>query len=248
MRTVIFLQARLGSTRLPGKVLFTVEGKSIIATMVERLRCIHGIDDIILVTGPLARNRALVAEAKALGLTYFCGSEENLLDRYHKAILKFKPSNIIRVTADCPLIDPELIEQGMTLFKSRKYDLLTNARKHSFPHGLEYEMFSAKVLEQLWRKKRAEFKTETLFQKTFINPTHDMPTLPRIRIKDVTRRHSLAHLRWTLDYPADYKLITRLFKELHGVLDFSWKDVLRVVEKNPELSNINKKYVDRARA
>ena len=245
MRTLIFLQARLGSTRLPGKVLFPLEGKSVIAVMVERLKRVRSADGTILVTGPAARNKALIAEAQKLGIPYFSGSEENLLDRYYKAIEKFKPDAIIRVTADCPLIDPSLIEDGLAMFKRGKYDLLTNARTHSFPHGLDYEIFSVTALRQLWRKRRSEFTSERVFQKTFINPTAGIPNLPKARVKDIAHTPNLGHMRWTLDYPADYILIKKIFHGLRSTPNFNWRDVLRFMKKHPELARINERHLER---
>ena len=134
-KTIIFLQARMGSTRLPGKVLQKIVNKPILELIHERLSNISNVEKIILVTSENENNRQLVDFAKKINLESFQGNEENLLDRFFSASKKFPCDNIIRVNSDCPLIDFNLINKGLQQFLENDYDILSTDRIRTFPHG-----------------------------------------------------------------------------------------------------------------
>ena len=129
------------SSRLPGKAIKKICNKTILELIFERLKNISNIDKIILVTGSIEQNKPLIDEAKKINLNYFCGNEENILDRFYNASKKFPSNNIIRVLADCPLIDFELIDSALKIFQKNNFDMLSIARKRTFPHGLDFEIF-----------------------------------------------------------------------------------------------------------
>ena len=146
MKNHVFIQAHLASKRLPGKVLKKICGKSIVELIVERAYNIKNIDEIILVTGSVDKNNTLVDEAKKIKISYYCGSEENVLDRFFQASKEFNSDRIIRITADCPLIDFNIINIGMSIFDRNNYDILSNNRRKTYPHGLNFEIFKQSAL------------------------------------------------------------------------------------------------------
>ncbi|MBI4122963.1 MAG: glycosyltransferase family protein [Parcubacteria group bacterium] len=233
MNTDIFLQARLGSTRLPGKVLMRICGKSVFELIIERLRRVPGIRQIILVTGSQEKNDILAREANRLGTPCFFGSEDNLLDRFYQAGREFGPDTIVRVTGDCPLIDPQLVAEGMRLFREKRCDILTNARIRSYPDGLDFEIFASSALERAWVKK--EGKGE--------NPVTPLLEDTDLKAEDMVRTPSLAHIRITLDYPEDIEVIKEIYENFYeNNPQFSLQDIVRFLSSRPSLMRMNKQH------
>jgi len=243
MKTQIFLQARMGSTRTPGKALLKILGKTIIELIVERLGYVNNIDKIILTTSLNPENEKLVAEAKRLGIDYFQGSEENVLDRFFEAAKKFNPDAIVRITADCPLIDPELINQGLKIFKGGGYDMVSNVRERSYPDGFDFEIFKMSALEKSWQDQLAGKPSEVISSEAF-SPTKHIHNDPQFTSKDLISRENLAGVRLTLDYPEDYEIIKKIYEDLYreGEL-LSGGKIIEYVKNNPKLMELNKKYI-----
>lgn len=245
MKTQIFVQARMGSTRLPGKVLLKIGKETIFSIFVDRLRQIKDIDKVVLVTSKSKNNDELINEAKRLGIEYFRGSEENVLDRFYKASLKFKPDNIIRIGGDCPLIDFNLVNVGFKIFKTGNYDILSNAKIRTFPDGMDFEIFKQKCLKIAWQDTFLEFNKDVKkFDNTFINPTNYIQIKKEFRNKDFINKSDLSHTRLTLDYKEDFDLIKKIYENLHKQNRyFTLDEILKFLNKNPKLYELNKKYV-----
>lgn len=244
MKNHIYLQARVDSTRFPRKVLKKILNKTIIELIIERLKEIKNIERIILVTGSLEKNKELVDESKRLNLDHFCGNEENVLDRFYKASLEFNSDNIIRITADCPLIDFKLINKGMRFFLANDYDVLSINRVRTFPDGFDFEVFSRDVLETSWKENKSKFDNEDIFYHTFISPTTYMLS-DKFRNYDLTNKTNLSHIRLTLDYPQDFDLIKKIYEALYRITPlFSMDDIIKFLNKNSELLEINKKHTN----
>jgi len=181
----IFLQARVGSTRLPGKILKKICGKTVFELLVERLRNVKA-NKIILATGSLEQNNLLVNEAKKLGVDYFCGSEENVLDRFYTCANHFQSDNIIRVTGDCPLIDYNVINKGIGIFDSNKYDILSVDRVRTFPHGFDFEIFTKDALIKSWNEILEHFQSKEEFSSKFMPPIfYKLPTPRRPKYDEI---------------------------------------------------------------
>ena len=166
MKNHVFIQAHLASKRLPGKVLKKICGKSIVELIAERAYNIKNIDEIILVTGSIEKNKSLVDEVKKIKLSYYCGNEENVLDRFYQASKEFNSDRIIRITGDCPLIDFNIINIGMSIFNRNTYDILSNNRIRTYPLGLNFEIFSKNALQKSWKEVLKDYENEEIFQKT----------------------------------------------------------------------------------
>ncbi len=245
MKTQIFVQARLGSTRLPGKVLHKICGKSIIQIIFERLQKVQNIDDIFLVTGTKESNHLLVNESEKLNLKYFCGSEENVLDRFYKASNEFNSENIIRITADCPLIDFNILNHGLEIYEKINCDILSIVRKRTFPHGFDFEIFRRKSLEESWKDNLSKYSNETEFLNTFIPPTKYMLEKKKFKNYDLVNKEDLSHIRLTLDYPEDFIVISKIYETLYKKNKyFTMNDILNFLNNNKKILDLNRKYIN----
>lgn len=242
MKNHIFLQARVNSKRFPGKILQKILGKTIIELIVERLRKIKNINQIILVTGPEEKNHLLIEEARRLNLDIFCGSEENILDRFYEASKKFGSDIIIRVTGDCPVIDFNVINKGVQLFSENKYDVLTITQKRTFPDGFDFEIFKKEALHTSWRDILSNFESREKFCETFINPIEYMIQNNKFKKFNLVNEVDYSNIRLTIDYPADLEFITIIYEKLYnGGKLFALNEILNLLKKNPELLKINQK-------
>jgi spore coat polysaccharide biosynthesis protein SpsF len=244
MSIQIFLQVRMGSTRLPGKAVKKIMGKTIVELIVERLRAVKSAEKIVLVTGPFKKNEALVKEAERLGIEYFCGSEENVLDRFCKAIQKFHPDIIVRITGDCPLVDPFLIEEGLGVYLQGEYDEVGNGRVRTYPDGLDYEIVRPAALERAREDLRKEYGSEQEFEQAFIPPTKYIMEKKKFRNKDMISKENLERVRLTLDYLEDFQAIEKIYEALYKEgSHFRFKEALSFLKEHPEVAKINEKHV-----
>ena len=243
MSNNIFIQARMGSSRLPGKVLKKICSKSILELIYERLKNVSPVEKIILVTGPLELNKPLIEEAKKLNLDYFCGNEENILDRFYKASEKFPSDNIVRVLADCPLVDFNIINRGLKIFENNNYDILSIARKRTFPHGLDFELFKKSALVTLWKDKLEERGSLEIFSKTFMNLIQMLEDKKFINY-DLINEENLSNIRLTVDFLEDFELVSKIYEILYDKnKKFTLKEILELLKQRPKLLDINKKHV-----
>ena len=235
----------MGSTRLPEKVLLKISKKSVIELVVERLKKVKDIDKIILVTTKRKLDHQLIEQARKLKIDYFQGSEENILDRLYQASLKFRPDNIIRVTGDCSLIDFNLINKGLEIFKKGNYDILSNIRIRTFPDGLDFEIFKSRALEISWHDNFVKFKkNKKKFDKTFINPVTYLLEKKKFKNKDLINNENLSWIRLTLDYKEDFELIKKIYENLYKKNKyFGLNEILKFLKNNPSLCDLNKKYI-----
>jgi spore coat polysaccharide biosynthesis protein SpsF len=228
----------MGSTRLPGKVLKEAAGKPLLAHLLERLARARVLDRIVVATSTDGRDDAIAALCGRVGVGVFRGSETDVLDRYFRAAEEFGLDVIVRVTADCPLIDPEIVDEMVQFFLRNRgrFDLVTNRHPLTYPDGLDFDVLSREALAHAWRTATAPHHREhtvPFFWETgmrvhnFVDPENRF------------RRH-----RWTLDYPEDYELIRRIIEALHRDGErFGTCEILAFLEKNPELSSLNAKYI-----
>ncbi len=233
MKTVIIVQARMTSTRLPGKVLKEVLGKPLLEYQIERLRRIKNADEIVIATTTNDTDQPIIDLCERLFVSYFRGSEEDVLARYHGAAKKYKADVVVRVTSDCPVIDPAMCEETIGYFLQHldKYDYL---RLEKCPRGLDIEVYSFNVLDDCFRKATEQPDREHV--TTFIykkNPE-------RYRIKYMNFPEDLSYHRWTVDTPEDFKLISNIIKELYPLKpEFNYVDILDVMNCNVDWYYIN---------
>jgi spore coat polysaccharide biosynthesis protein SpsF len=232
MKIVAIIQARMGSTRLPGKVLKPLLGESMLYWGVHRTRKARHIDDVIIATTAQPQDTQLATLCNAKGWNVYRGSEDDVLDRYYQAAKQFKASMIVRITSDCPLIDASVIDHLIASYQSAvpPVDYASNTMARTYPRGLDVEIFSFDALEKAWREDQSSWR-EHVTPYIYNHPE-------RFRLLNITNPVDYSHHRWTVDTPDDFELITRIYEHFgHG--DFHWGEVIDLLEANPEWVKIN---------
>jgi len=226
----------MASSRLPGKVLKDICGKPMLAWVADRARQVKAIDSILVATTTDPSDDALASFCASLEVPVFRGDPLDVLDRYYQAALRINADPIIRLTADCPLIDPSLIDSLLDIFYSMKLDFIANRLpppfQRTFPIGLDTEICSFKALEKAWQLARKPFEREHVMPYIY---THN----DQFHIHVVNAEKDYGHLRWTVDTPQDLEFVKKVIEHLQCRNDFSWHDVLKLVQDHPELSEIN---------
>lgn len=235
MKTIIIVQARMNSSRLPGKVLKTVLGKSLLEYQIERLRLIRNVDEIVVATTVNETDQPVVELCQKLGVSVFRGPEDDVLTRFYEAAMKYQGDTIIRVTADCPLIDPQVSEQTIQFYLDHQseYDYISNTRKLTFPRGLDTEVFNYNILKEAFMEATLPEDREhvTLFMYR---------QQERYRIGNVAHYEDLSKHRWTVDTQEDFNLISLIIESLYpGKSDFKMADVVALLQEHPDWSRIN---------
>ncbi|MDD4611359.1 MAG: glycosyltransferase family protein [Patescibacteria group bacterium] len=235
VKNLCIIQARYGSTRLPGKVLLPLGGKTVIEQVISRVNQAKKIDKIILATTTKEEDDALEQICLKAGIDYFRGSEDDVLDRYYQAAKKFEAKNIIRITGDCPLLDPEIVDKIINIYKESGVDYATNVIPPTFPDGLDAEIFSFSILEKAWHEtslaSQREHVTIYFWQNQGI-----------FKQKHLNNGIDLSTRRWVLDNPEDYEFMKQVFAKLYPVKpNFRLNDLLKFFTDNPEIEKINNK-------
>lgn len=235
-KVVAVIQARMGSTRLPGKVLLDVEGKPVLIHIIERVLQSKAINQIVVATTTAAADSKI---KKVVGqyfphIAVYQGSENDLLDRCYQAVKDFNPTAMVRITSDSPLVDFKIIDQVVSVFLKNNADYASNALGvKKYPVGYELEVFSFKVLENLWREVKDPKERE--FPSLFIREH-----LSDFRCQSIVSEKDHSSYRWTLDEPDDYAFMQAVYKELYQAnSQFVIDDVLALLEEKPELIAIN---------
>ena len=226
----------MGSTRLPGKVLKQINGKPLIEILLHRLSLTKRIDKIILATSNNSMNNGLVEIAKRLGYEVYLGSEDDVLDRYYKAAKKYEPKSIVRITGDCPLIDPQLVDNLIGFYHEKKMDYVGNGDPPTFPDGLDIEVFSYKALETAYKQAKDKFEREHV--------TPFIRNNKKLKRANFEYTEDLSSERWTVDESEDLQVINEIINHFSPRLDFTWQDVYALKKSNPELFKANK-YITR---
>lgn len=229
------VQARMSSTRLPGKVMKKVLDKPLLQLLVERLQHCRFLDEIIIATTANIADDPIQKLAERLSIKYIRGSEDDVLDRYYQAAKRFNIEHIVRITADCPLIDPEIVDRVVKFYISDnfKYDYVTNALKPTFPDGLDVEVFSFKTLEKIHKLSDKRYQREHVCGYIIENPGQFI-------IENFYNDKNLSGLRWTVDNPEDLELIKIIYENIYPKKKiFFMDDILRFLSQNPDLLKIN---------
>lgn len=234
MTTVAVLQARVGSTRLPGKVLADLAGRPLLARVIERAQAIRGVDTVLVATTVAEGDRPVMELARAAGAATFAGSEDDVLDRYYRAARQFQADVVMRLTADCPLLDPAMSVCVLERFLQGKVDYVCNTQPPTLPDGLDTEVFSFAALEQAWREARLASEREHVTPYIWKHPV-------KFRLANVANPVDLSGLRWTVDEPQDLEFVRAVYGRLYREDEspFGMGDVLALLEQEPSLCDIN---------
>ena len=235
MRVVAIVQARMGSTRLPNKVLKEIGGVPIIELLLARLSRAKEVDQIVVATSIDEKNEPLAAHVEKLGYLCFRGSESDVLQRYVDAAHTTKADIVVRVTGDCPLIDPEVVNEVIARFKSLEVDYASNVSPPTYPDGLDTEVFALAALE------RAALESKDPFEHEHVTPYLRRPGLFKTAV--IKHAEDLSGLRWTVDEPADFEVVSNVFARFAPDIHFSWKQVLQLQQNHPDLFTENQTII-----
>jgi glutamate-1-semialdehyde 2,1-aminomutase len=231
MKVVAIVQARMGSTRLPGKVMKTVTGQPLISLLLSRLARSKEINEIIVATSEEPANQPLIDQVGLLGYRSFAGSETDVLDRYMRAASFANADIVVRITGDCPLVDPELVDEVVRQFQAAHVDYFSNTNPPTYPDGLDVEVFLTSALA------RAAVEAVKPFDREHVTPYLRAPG--RFRTRSMVNDDDLSGLRWTVDDSSDLRVVKRVFEHFAPASDFSWRDVLTLQRQQPELFTDN---------
>jgi len=227
MKIVALVQARMGSVRLPGKVLKSIVGKPMIEILLDRLSNSVELDQIIVATSTDSKNDLLHKKVEQLGYACFRGSEKNVLNRFYESAKFYKADAVLRITGDCPLVDPRLVDECIKGFKNSAVDYFSNIEPPSYPDGLDVEVFTFEALRLADKESSSDFDKEHV--TTFIRNSD------KFTKSSLTNKEDLSHLRWSVDEQEDLEMISDIFDFFHPNILFDWTDVIKLLESAPNL-------------
>lgn len=233
---VAIIQARMGSSRLPGKVLLDLAGEPMLVRVFERTRLAKSPDEVIVATTDQSSDDPIVDLCKDRGYPFYRGSQYDVLDRFYQAAKFYQSTVIIRITADCPLIDPDVIDLTVQRFLETGVDFAANRLpppwSRSYPIGLDVEVCSMDALARAWREADMPYQRE-----------HVMPYLYEqeglFRVLTVDHEPDYGSMRWTVDTQEDLALVRKVFEYFNGVNTFSWLEVVDLINDSPDMVDIN---------
>ena len=239
MNTVAIIQARMGSSRLPGKVLKDLQGETVLGRVVRRLRRSRQISKIVVATTTEATDKVIVAECDRLQVLCFRGSERDVLDRYYQAAHVNAAEAVVRVTSDCPLIDAKLVDETVEVFRDEHADYASNVSPRTYPRGLDTEVFTFDALDRAWREAREPH------QREHVTPyLYEHPQIFRLASRSGAADYS--RYRWTVDTREDLELLRAIYSRFDGDDDFSWQDVIALMKREPELAELNSQVLQKS--
>ena len=235
MKTLAIVQARMGSTRFPNKVMLPINGVPLIELLLHRLSLAKLIDHILVATSTATGDKQLAAHVRSLGYEVFEGSENNVLDRFYKAAQSHRPNTVVRITGDCPLVDPELVDAIIASFAPRNVDYLCNVNPPTFPDGLDTEVFTYSALEQAARDAKTSDELEHV--------TPYIRESGRFTAENFFNDNDYSRERWTVDEPADLAVIDAVFRHFSPRINFGWLEVISLRKQHPEIFQSNQDLI-----
>lgn len=231
MKTLALVQARMGATRLPGKVMKEIGAAPMIGLLLSRLARAKELDQIVLATSCDEKNGPLVEYVRTLGFEVAQGSEHDVLDRFVQAASAYGADSIVRITGDCPLVDPDLVDAVVQGFKATDVDYFSNIDPPTFPDGLDIEVFRFSALTRAWQE------TKNVRDREHVTPyLRESGTFTTASMRHT---EDLSSLRWTVDEPVDFAVIERVFQTFAPRIDFTWLEVLELQRRHPGLFKPN---------
>lgn len=229
----IVIQARMGSTRLPGKVLKPIMQKPLLGYLIERLRRVMHPHSLLLATTTNFQDDILETFAKKQKIPVFRGSEEDVLDRYYQACCKFPAEIIVRITSDCPLMDPAIVDKAIDLLQKKAVDYVSNAQHRTYPRGMDVEVFTFRALKKAMEQATSPSDREHVTPYIYHHPDE-------FSLANLTYPKDLSDYRLTVDTPEDFLLISKIFENLYSInKNFTLEDIMKAFEKHPEWKEIN---------
>lgn len=239
MKVVAIIQARMGSTRLPGKVLQDVEGETVLARCINRVRRSRLIHEVLVATTDQLVDDQIIGECKRSGVAVSRGDQDNVLDRYLRAAQSVKADVVVRITSDCPLIDAEITDKTVDAFLEMRPDYASNSLVRTYPRGLDTEVMTLDALTRAWRLASRPYEREHVTPYIYEHPSE-------FKLLSVAGEADYSSYRWTVDTPEDLALVRAIYSRLKAQPNFSWRDVLDLLEREPQLAEINRSILQKA--
>jgi spore coat polysaccharide biosynthesis protein SpsF len=233
LKIAAIVQARLGSTRLPGKILKDLSGRPMLWHVINRLSGSRYINQTVIATTILSEDDPVQSFCEENNFSFYRGSPENVLSRYYEAAVKYEADIIIRITSDCPVIDPAVVDKIAYKFLTDTPDYISNCIIRTFPRGLDTEIFSFKALEKAYLEAKLQHELEHVTPYIYRHPEI-------FSIKNFTNDKDLSFHRWTVDTREDFHLIRKIYEELYHKKElFLLDDILNLFDIQPDLVRIN---------
>ncbi len=233
MKCLIIIQARMQSVRLPGKIFKKVLGKELLRHQLERLEPLRKDSEIVIATTINPADDLVAEFAKQNAVPFFRGSETDVLRRYYETAIKFKADIIVRLTSDCPLIDPQVVKNVIEVFKNGNFDYVSNTLERTFPRGMDTEVFTLSALATANNKARKPSEREHVTSFIYNNPE-------TFKLANFAATTDSSQYRLTVDTPEDFLLIEKILLKLtHKKSKFTLEDILDLLVEHPELAKIN---------
>ena len=226
MTTIAIIQARMGSSRLPGKVLKKIGKNTILDLIYKRLKKSKEIDKIIIATSINKSDDKIINFCQSNNIEYYRGSEDNVLERFYNASLINKGTDIVRITADCPLVDPKIVDKAIRLYRETFVDYLSNVNPPTYPDGYDVEVFSMKALEEAYKNAKTNEELEHVTPYIINNKSLSSHTL--------YNSEDYSEIRLTVDENEDLLVIKEIYDYFHPNIFFSHNDVINAYNSNPE--------------
>jgi len=239
MKIVAIIQARMGSSRLPQKVLKDLGGATVLDRVLNRLGRSRLIQESLVATTIEPADIAIVEHCTRTGWEVFRGSEQDVLDRYYRAAKYTDADVVVRITSDCPVIDPEVTDATIRAFLDRRADYASNTRVRTYPRGLDTEVMTVQALERAWHESSKPYQREHVTPYIYEHPSE-------FKLHGIENDADCSGHRWTIDTPEDLRLLQAIYARFGGRDDFGWREVLELVEADPSLADINRHIVQKA--
>lgn len=234
MKYLAIIQARTSSTRLPNKVIMNLAEKPVLSHVISRVKASALVSDIVVATTLSNEDIKIVKLVSNLDVKVYCGSENDVLDRFYQIAKIIQPDNIVRITSDCPVIDPKVIDLVISEYEKNNVDYASNALNPTFPDGLDVEVFSFRSLEKAYFE--AKLYSEREHVTPYINKNKHI-----FKVINIANNIDLSDKRWTLDNKEDFILLSHIFDNLYYKNNlFGMSDILYFLSSKSELENINK--------
>jgi spore coat polysaccharide biosynthesis protein SpsF len=232
-KIIAVIQARIRSTRLPGKVLLPLAGESVLAHVVRRVKKVSDVSEVVVATSVNTADAIISDACKKLDVRVFRGSEQDVLDRYYQASVPLHPDHVVRVTADCPMIDPQVIDTVIGRHLEAGADYTSNTVTPTYPDGEDVEIFTMGALEKAWKFARLISEREHVTPYMRNNPQ-------LFKLLNVACATDMSSQRWTIDEERDYLFLQEVFNTLYPVNSlFSMSDVVNFIKRNPQIEAMN---------
>ena len=235
MTTIAFVQARIGSTRFPNKILQKINKKTTIEILLKRLSRSKLVNQIVVVSPEEEKNSKLEKEVRRLGFNIFFGSKKDILDRFYKAAKFYKAKTIVRITGDCPLVDSNLVDNAISVFKKKNAEYVCNNENNPYPDGLDVEVTNFLLLKKAWKEAKKPLDREHV--TPYISR---LKNIKKIMLEGIT---DYSKIRLTLDYKIDLKLLSEIFSNFKPNIYFSFSDILNLYKKKPKIFKLNTQHI-----